>query len=181
MSSTGTRGRIHRPATRSTPRTAFLTNSRQRGDGLGQARPTGLAAADPGLASEREALLALHACEREAHLVGDADALTASMAEFVWEASRGGLNRISRSEIRERFASYFKSVRYALWQDLQPAHVSIGADGLSAWMAVEIEAQMTATQDGGDQEVRFESSWIAVYEKVDDRWLMVGISSSVVD
>ena len=107
--------------------------------------------------------------------------LAANMADFVWEASRGRLNRISRAEIRDRFAAYFESVRYNMWQDLQPPHVSVGADGTSAWMAVEIEARMTGTADGGEQELRFESSWISVYEKVDGQWLMASISSSVVE
>ena len=107
--------------------------------------------------------------------------LAANMADYVWEASRGRLNRISRAEIRDRFAAYFESVRYAVWQDLQPPHVSVGADGTSAWMAVEIEARMTAAVEGRKQEVRFESSWISTYEKVDGQWLMAGISSSVVE
>jgi hypothetical protein len=107
--------------------------------------------------------------------------LAANMADFVWEASRGRLNRISRAEIRDRFAAYFESVHYAVWQDLQPPHVSVGRDGTSAWMAVEIEARMSATVEGREQEVRFESSWISVYEKLDGRWLMSAVSSSVVE
>lgn len=104
------------------------------------------------------------------------------MAEHIWEASRGGLNRISRSDVRDRFAAYFASVSYSTWDDLQPPHVSVAADGQSAWMAVEIEARLTSGDDAGRQrEVAFESSWISVYEKQDGVWLMVGISSSVVD
>jgi hypothetical protein len=114
--------------------------------------------------------------------VGDADLLTSDMADFVWESSRGGLNRISRAEIRDRFAAYFATVSYSVWDDLQPPHVAVAPGGDSAWMAVEIEARLTATNDDGDaQDVAFESSWISVYEKRDDRWLMVGIASSVVE
>lgn len=104
------------------------------------------------------------------------------MSDHVWEASRGALNRLTRTELRDRFAAYFSSVRYSVWDDLQPPHVSVSADGMSAWMAVEIEARLTAV-DGDDtsHDVAFESSWIAVYEKHDGQWLMVGISSSVVD
>ncbi len=46
------------------------------------------------------------------------------MAEFVWEASRGDLNHLSRDEIRERFAAYFATVRYSAWDDRRPPHVS---------------------------------------------------------
>ena len=104
------------------------------------------------------------------------------MAEHIWEASRGGLNRIARRDVRDRFAAYFASVSYSVWDDLQPPHVSVSADGSDAWMAVEIEARLTAlTADGKEDQHAFESSWISVYEKLDDRWLMVGIASSVVD
>ena len=104
------------------------------------------------------------------------------MAEHIWEASRGGLNRIARRDVRDRFAAYFASVSYSVWDDLQPPHVSVAPDGQSAWMAVEIEARLTSRDDAGRQrEVAFESSWIAVYEKHDERWMLVGISSSVVD
>ena len=104
------------------------------------------------------------------------------MADFVWEASRGGLNRLSRAELNERFAAYFGSVHYSVWDDLQPPHVSVSEDGGHAWMAVEIEARLSAmTAEGNEEQRAFESSWISVYEKLDDRWLMVGIASSVVD
>jgi hypothetical protein len=104
------------------------------------------------------------------------------MADHVWEASRGGLNRLPRSDIRDRFAAYFANVRYELWDDLQPPHVAISESGTDAWMAVEIEARLTAREDDGtEREVAFESSWIATYEKRDDEWLMTGISSSVVE
>ena len=136
----------------------------------------------PAERSDRELLLELHEQDRRAHLAGDADLLTAGMADFVWEASRGCLNRLSLAELNERFRSYFSSVRYSVWEDLQPPHVSVSADGRHAWMAVEIEARMTAlTADGKEDQHAFESSWISVYEKSDDRWLMVGIASSVVD
>jgi hypothetical protein len=104
------------------------------------------------------------------------------MADHLWEASRGGLTRLARADVRDRFAAYFESVRYSRWDDLQPPHVAVSADGKSAWMAVEIEARMTSREESGaEQQVDFESSWIAVYEKVNDSWQMVGISSSVVE
>ena len=132
--------------------------------------------------SDREALLGLHADARRAHLTGDAELLTSTMADHVWEASRGGLNRLTRAELHDRFAAYFSSVSYSVWDDLQPPHVAVAPDGMSAWMAVEIEARLTATgDDGSTREVAFESSWIAVYEKADAAWEMVGISSSVIE
>lgn len=104
------------------------------------------------------------------------------MADHVWEASRGGLNRLSRADMRERFRAYFESVRYSVWDDLEPPHVVVSADGTGGWMAVAIEARLGGVgPDVAAQERAFESSWIATYEKVDGRWLMTAIASSVVD
>jgi hypothetical protein len=129
---------------------------------------------------DREAVLALHADDRRAHLEGNADLLTDGMADHIWEASRGQLNRLGREDVRARFADYFATVRYSVWDDLVQPHVSVSADGTSAWMAVHIEARLTSVDDPAEER-EFESSWFATYEKINMRWLMVGISSSVVD
>jgi len=132
--------------------------------------------------SVRDALLDVHRREREAHLTGDAALMASCFAEQIWEAGRGQLTRISRTELEQRFGAYFESVRYSLWDDLQPPHVVVSGDGRQAWMAIHIEARL-AELAGGDagRERAFESAWIAVYERHGDDWLMVGISSSVVD
>lgn len=127
-----------------------------------------------------EEIRAAHARDRQAHLEGNADLLADGMADHMWEASRGQLNRLDREDVRARFAAYFASVRYSVWDDLVQPHVSASVDGTSAWMAVHIEARLASVDDPLDER-EFESSWIATYEKIDGRWLMVGISSSVVD
>ena len=132
------------------------------------------------ITSDRDGLLALHERERQAHLTGDATLISDVFADEVWEAGRGQLSRLSREDLKRRFEAYFASVRYSVWDDLQPPHVSIADDGRHAWMAIHIEGRVTGIEDPS-QERRFESAWIATYEKVGDRWLMVGISSSVVD
>ena len=49
----------------------------------------------------------LHDQDRRAHLAGDADLLVAGMADYIWEASRGRLTRLARTDVRDRFAAYF--------------------------------------------------------------------------
>lgn len=133
-------------------------------------------------ASDREALLELHARERRAHLEGDAALIASVFADDVWEAGRGQLRRESRAEAERRFREYFGTVRYSVWDDLQPPHVWIAPDGMSGWMAIHIEARLAAAgEDGAEREVVFESAWIAVYEKRGGEWQMVGVSSSVVE
>jgi len=130
------------------------------------------------------ALLALHAKDRTAHLAGDADLLTSTMADHIWEASRGQLTRLSREDVRERFAAYFSNVAYSVWDDLVQPHVAVSEDRTAAWMAIHIEAKVAPREAGGDgakQERGFESSWIATYQKHGGTWSMVAIASSVAE
>jgi hypothetical protein len=137
-----------------------------------------LTAADDLRTADEAALLELHQRDRQAHLSGDAELLASGVAEMLVDSSRGGIQRLSRDEFRERFADYFGRVRYSRWDDIEAPVVSVSADGSQAWIAIHIEADL-ATLDGEAR--RFESSWIAAYEKRADGWLMVGIGSSVAD
>ena len=137
-----------------------------------------MTAADDLRTADEAALLELHQRDRQAHLSGDAELLASGVAEMLVDSSRGGIQRLSRDEFRERFADYFGRVRYSRWDDIEAPVVSVSADGSQAWIAIHIEADL-ATLDGEAR--RFESSWIAAYEKRADGWLMVGIGSSVAD
>jgi hypothetical protein len=130
---------------------------------------------------DRQALLEIHATERRAHLEGDATLIASVFADEVWQAGRGQLRRESREDVEERFRNYFSTRRYSIWDDLQPPHVWISPDGTSGWMAIHIEGRLVVVEGESEQEVSFESAWIAVYEKRDGRWQMVGVSSSVVE
>jgi hypothetical protein len=137
-----------------------------------------LTTADDARTADEVALLELHERDRRAHLGGDATLLASGVADVLVDSSRGGVQRLSRDEFRARFADYFERVRYSRWDDLEPPIVSVSPDGSQAWMAVHIGADLTTL----DAEARrFESSWIAAYEKRGDGWLMVGIGSSVID
>lgn len=152
-----------------------------------EARPQGRASTFTRMTTQTpdpdiEALLELHARDRQAHLNGDAELLTAAMADHIWEASRGQLTRLSREDVRQRFAQYFEAVRYSVWDDLVQPHVSVSTDRSVAWMAIHIEAKLAPRDAAGDVMPRgFDSSWIATYEKHGGMWAMVAIASSVAE
>jgi hypothetical protein len=137
-----------------------------------------LTTADSSRTSDDAALLDLHERDRRAHLTGDATLLASGVGEMLTDSSRGRIQRLSRDDFRERFADYFQQVRYARWEDVEPPVVTVSADGSQAWMAIHIQAELT-TLEG--QARRFDSSWIAIYEKDAEGWRMVGIASSVLD
>ena len=134
------------------------------------------------LGRDRDSLLALHAHERQAHLIGDANLLTAEMADQVVDVQNGKVEVRSREEMRRRFADYFAQVKYSFWDDVVEPRVRVSPDGRMGWVVIHVKAglsDVSGAQAGKPR--RFESSWISIYEKRDADWKMVGISSGVED
>jgi ketosteroid isomerase-like protein len=124
---------------------------------------------------DMEALLALHRRAREAHLSGNADLLASGTADQLLVISRAKINRQSREDVRKFFERYLADTKYSEWDDVTPPEIRISPDGKMAWMAVHIRAR--AKQ--GSEALNFESAWVATYEKLNHRWLMTSISSSI--
>src|SRR4051794_26904617 len=98
--------------------------------------------------SDEKAILALHEHDREAHLRGDANLLTADMAPEIMDVGRGHFDRTTRDQVREHFTTYFKQAKYSSFDDMVAPAVHVAPDGKSAWMAVQIRAHITNTEPG---------------------------------
>jgi hypothetical protein len=139
-----------------------------------------LTAAALAQSSDEQALLVLHAHDREAHLRGDANLLTADMAPEIMDVGRGHFDRTTREQVREHFTTYFKQAKYSSFDDMVPPAVHVAPDGKSAWMAVQIRAHITNTEPRkAPEEIDFQSAWLATYEKQNGKWLMTAIAYSV--
>ena len=129
----------------------------------------------------RTELLSLHETTRQAHLLGDAALLAATIGDQLLLAENGALRIQSKAEVAQFFTGYFKRVRSRQWRDVSPPVVAISPDGEMAWMAVEVEAQYTQADKPAEGEKTFKSSWIATYQRDKCTWRMTGIASDVVD
>ena len=130
--------------------------------------------------NDEQALLAIHARDREAHLRGDANLLTADTASEIVDVGRGHFDRTTRDQVREHFIGFFKQATYSSYEDMAPPVVHIAPDGKSGWMAVQIKAHITMKQEGKPpEEMDFQSAWLATYEKQNGKWLMTAIAYSV--
>lgn len=130
--------------------------------------------------NDERSLLTIHQRTREAHLKGDAALLTGDMAPEIMDVGRGHFDKQSREQVREHFTTYFKQARYASFDDMVPPSIHVAPDGRSAWMAVQIRANITSTEPGkAPQRIDFQSAWLATYEKQNGQWKMTAIAYSV--
>jgi hypothetical protein len=134
----------------------------------------------PADAASRDELLAIHQQDRQAHLTGNAALLVEHLADEVFEASDGIVERRTRDEMRAFFADYFRVAKYSKWEDITPPEIRISRDGHMAWMLVSIEANLTIENKAGEEKPQsFVSSWISTYEKRKGKWQTVAIASTV--
>lgn len=131
-------------------------------------------------ASDRAALLRLHAEQRTAHLEHRADLLVAGQADTLWNVSRGDVSAGPRDEVRASFQAYFDASTFSAWDDITPPRIRISADGRMAYIIVEKRVHVAITPSGGGAPTvnRVRYAWLSVYEKIDGRWQMTAIAST---
>lgn len=142
----------------------------------------GAVSASPGETAAQTAgkaeLLALHSADREAHFKHDVPRLTARMAPQIVDIRDGQINRVSREEVRQKFAEYFKHAEFSKWDDLEPPVVWVAPDGMSGWMAMRVRIAYTEMTDAGKKARDEVCAWMSAYEKRDGKWIMTAVTST---
>jgi hypothetical protein len=128
--------------------------------------------------ADRDALLKLHAADREGHLKGDADLLVSPLAATVTEVAGGHIENMNRDTAKEKFAEYLKTVKYTAWDDAAEPIIKISSDGKMAWMFVQIKVEVAPASNLVDKR-NFMNSAIQTYEKGPDGWHMTAIAATV--
>jgi|tagenome__1003787_1003787.scaffolds.fasta_scaffold20494845_1 hypothetical protein len=133
-------------------------------------------AADPSV--DRDALLKLHAADRDGHLKGDADLLVSPLAPTITEVAAGHIESMNRDAAKQKFAEYFKTVKYTAWDDAADPIIKISSDGKMAWMFVQVKVEVAPANNLVDKR-NFMNSAIQTYEKGPDGWHMTAIAATV--
>jgi hypothetical protein len=122
-------------------------------------------------------LVEVHEVQKRAHLEGDADLFATTFGPTIHEASGGTVGVVSWAEMRERFVEAFSRIRYLVYEDVERPLIRV--DGDAAWMLVHVRAARTTF--AGEPVPGFEAAWIGAYQRIDGRWLLVAISSSIAE
>jgi hypothetical protein len=132
-----------------------------------------------GTEDDRAELLRLHELHRTAHLEKRADQMVASFDDSVRFVAAGGVAVISPAENQARLQAYFDHSTFQAWDDIAPPILRISPDGRMAYKIVQKRVRLTAPDSTGRpvaEDVVY--AWIEMYEKPDDRWILMAIAST---
>jgi hypothetical protein len=124
----------------------------------------------------RQALLAAHAQEREAHVARDADRMAALTPDGFVMVDAGQVTTLSAAQMRARFASYFARVTFDRWDDLEPPRVWISQDGSLGSIAVHKEVVVRDVSDGSVSRTVF--AWLETWASTADGWKLRVVAST---
>lgn len=121
--------------------------------------------------TERAALLAIHARDRQGHFQTDAAMLAEHQAETFIYVGNGEITNIPYADFVSSFESSFHNATYLEWDDLEPPILRISEDATLAWMIVRNRVRKRQLQaDGTEAERKFIYAGIMTYEKQDGKW-----------
>ena len=126
-------------------------------------------------AEEKEELLRINQEQRSAHLTNDAKLLVQSIADSLISVDSGNITINSNEAIEDRFASYFKTVKYYEWDDLRQPLIEVASSGELASMSV-MKRTIIEGLDGKKDTTIF--AWTSLFRKVNDHWKMYSITST---
>ena len=121
-------------------------------------------------------LLTLHDLQRTAHFNRDARLLVSLMSDDFVEIRNGKINTPKKEDLIQRFQAYFDAVTFIEWDDIRPPVVQVSDDATVAYMFVNKRVRLKQ-QDNTEETTIF--AWVSTFLKINDRWLMTSITSSV--
>jgi hypothetical protein len=128
---------------------------------------------------DRAELLRLHQLARTAHLEKRADLMVAPFADSIRFVAAGEVALTSSAANQARLQAYFDRSTFQAWDDIAPPLLRISPDGRMAYKIVQKRVRLTAPDSTGRpvaEDVVY--AWIEIYEKPDDRWILMAVAST---
>lgn len=121
-------------------------------------------------------LLRLHRLSMDAHRFGTFDSITAYRGDRMLMVSDGEVHTMSADQSTEMMQRIMSSRIYDVYDDLIRPEVEVSADGTLGWVIAQISAQGRRLDSDGNvvAPLQFVCAWVALYEKVDGQWQLVG-------
>lgn len=108
-----------------------------------------------------------------------ADRMVASFDDSLRFVAAGEVTVVTPSENQARMQAYFDRSTFQAWDDIAPPILRISPDGRMAYTIVQKRVRLTApdsTRRPVAEDVVY--AWIEMYEKPDDRWILMAIAST---
>jgi hypothetical protein len=126
------------------------------------------------------ALLESNEIQRRAHMTNDAALLVGEISDTMTSVQNGKVSISTNKEVRERFESYFSTVKYSKWDDLKPPIVTISEDGKMATVVFQKLTEAVHKDENGNWSEPSSTTfaWTSLYKKINGKWKIVSNTST---
>ncbi len=129
----------------------------------------------PDFEAFRAEILDLHKSFIEAHLNKNVDFMVRDISDDYFAVSRGEINKPSPEKMKSDLSGYINNTVFSEYRDLEEPIIGFSKDGSLAWAVFKVKvAGRLSTEDGSERKVDFICAWIALYERQDDKWILLG-------
>lgn len=119
---------------------------------------------------------ALH-LEYKAHIEKNASMLVASFSDSFASVDKGKINFPKREDALKRFESYFSSVNFIKWDDIEPPVIRFSDDKSLAYALVRKQVVLEIKAKPGSRDTT-NFAWTAIYRKGKDGWKLECMTST---
>ncbi len=128
---------------------------------------------------EKNKILELHQKQREYHFNKMAEEFASQLSSTHISVNRGEINMPSKESNIKRFSSYFNSVEFEKWDDVNPPIVRFSDDYKMAYTIVNKEVVVKYSNENEELiREKTEFSWVAIYRKYDEGWKIDCVAST---
>jgi hypothetical protein len=121
----------------------------------------------------------LHKKQREDHFNRDAAAMAAGFTDDFTNIANGRITKPTRDESFQRFKNYFGRSTFLEWDDITPPVIRVSSDGTMGHTIVHKRVRLLSKgEDGKETEVTEVYAWVALYRKINGKWLLTAVSST---
>ena len=127
------------------------------------------------LGAERQKLLRLHQAQQDAHLQKNVTAFISQFDQNMLSVNRGKITTMSPEAARPRIQSYFETVKFKKWADVNPPRIEFSDDASMAYMVVDkmvILSYLDEQKQTVEESTHF--AWVSICKKQPDgEWKIV--------
>lgn len=130
------------------------------------------------LKTERSALLALQAVEKEAHLTEQPALLVHMLSDTFCQIKNGEVSYFTKDQMTDRFVKYFFSVEFVKWEDINPPVITLSPDGMMAHIMVTKDVEVILSEQDKPTREKTKFAWTELWKKQDGKWKLFSVTTT---
>lgn len=128
--------------------------------------------------SELQALADLQKQEQAAHLQEEPAVLVNMLNDTLTEVKNGVVSYHTKDEMTTRFVTYFDTVEFIKWEDIQPPVYKLSEDGTEANVSIRKHIEVSIENGGASNREITDMAWTELWKKKNGRWKMYMVTTT---